>query len=79
MKAAEARKLKVGDYVEASFAGYRKNAEILAIVWPRFTLKAKDYKGRDLVRRRRYESIFRVTSRPTQRPASPDWLTWKGS
>ncbi len=74
MKAKEARKLIVGDWVFASFAGYRKAAQIVVIDWPHFTIKAKGSKG-ELIREARYTSLIEKLDTPSPR-TPPDWLQW---
>lgn len=80
MKAAEARALKVGDMVGATFGNYRhKDCEIIGIAWPVFTLRWKDSKGSWQTRTRRYPSMFPV--KPKQSPelgcaTLPAWLKY---
>lgn len=76
MKAADARKLKIGDFVRASFGCHAKNCEITAIDWPTFTLKTTDHRGDDMIRTRRYASLwFQVEPKPLS-TTSPSWLVW---
>lgn len=75
MKAADARKLEVGDYVMAGFGNVSKRCEIIGINWPKFGLKTTDYKGRPMYRDRNYRSLWASAEQPKARPA-PFWLTW---
>lgn len=81
MRAADARKLKIGDWVRAAFSGRGivKACEIIAIHWPRFVLRTKDHKGDPMTRERRYESLIDQVAAPdgSRRPVTPEWLTWK--
>jgi len=79
MYAKEARLLRVGDWVTATFGGrgVRKACEIIAIDWPRFTLRTTDYNGEEMIRFRNYGSLRGRCS--PQRPSvvtSPSWLIW---
>lgn len=60
MTARDARRLNVGDFVQARFGGRGvvKKCEIIRIEWPRFTLRTKDYRGDEMIRTRRYESLI---------------------
>ena len=74
MKAAEARELKVGDYVMGCFGNVSKRCRIIGISWPNFSLEMKDYKGEPMFRERLYRSLWKATP-PKERPA-PRWLKW---
>jgi len=78
MKAADARELKVGDWVMASFGCYAKKAEIIAIDWPTFTLRATDHRGDEMIRTRRYVSLWPGKVSPARTPSTslPSWLWW---
>lgn len=78
MKAAEARALKVGDWVRACFGLHDKPCEIIAINWPTFTLKTKDYKGEEMIRTRRYQSLWGrcEPDGPPTTKGLPSWLEW---
>lgn len=80
MKAAEARKLKVGDWVQATFGTYAKRCEIVAIDWPRFTLKTFDHRAAEMVRTRNYRNIWGPCA-PNKPPSlgMPSWLSWPES
>lgn len=77
MKACDARKLKVGDWVRALFGGrgYAKACEIVAISWPTFTLRTKDYQGREMIRTRNYRRLC-FPCQPVAPPSitAPGWL-----
>lgn len=77
MKAADARELKVGEFVSAMFAGYVKTCEITAIDWPTFHLLTKDCRGDEMRRTRRYQSLIGrcAANRPTSR-GHASWLKW---
>jgi hypothetical protein len=59
MTAAHARRLKVGDWVIATFGGrgVRKKCEIIAIAWPTFTLRTKDYRGDEMITGRNIDCL----------------------
>jgi hypothetical protein len=77
MIAAEAHKLKIGDWVLARFSGrgYLKKCEITSIDWPTFTLRTTECNGRELVRTRRYENLVSACQ-PAGPPTEslPAWL-----
>lgn len=81
MKASEARGLKVGDIVGATFGNYHhKDREDLAINWPEFTLRWKDSRGHLQVRTRRYRSICKVKKANTmRRDQLPSFLVYDKS
>jgi hypothetical protein len=83
MRAAEARKLKIGDFVRASFGGRGvvKKCEIIRIDWPVFTLRTKDYLGHEMIRTRRYASLINQceANGPRINAPSPVWLKWQNS
>ena len=84
MKAAEARQLQIGDWVRATFSGRGvvKSCEIIGIAWPKFTLKTCNYKGEEMIRTRRYESLGGRCDPETGQLATaqmPSWLTWPDS
>jgi hypothetical protein len=81
MKAVEARALKVGDFVGATFGNYhKKQCEILAINWPVFTLRWKDSRGEWQTRTRRYPSMYPFHPQNTvQRGNLPAWLKYEVS
>lgn len=77
MVAAEARKLRIGDWVKARFGGrgYVKTCQITAIKWPRFTLSMNDYRGNLMVRTRNYRSIISASDGPGLTGFTwPSWL-----
>lgn len=78
MKAADARQLTVGDWVTANFGCNTKKCEIIAIDWPTFRLRTKDYRGDEMIRTRRYTSLWSKTepAGPTSTRSAPSWLTW---
>jgi hypothetical protein len=79
MTAGEARQLKLGDWVTATFSGRGvcKRCEIIAVVWPTFTLRTKDSKGVEMIRTRRYTSLGkRCDPKGSQPVPCPPWLVW---
>ena len=78
MTAAEARKLRVGDWVTATFSGRGviKRCEITSIAWPTFTLRTKDSRGKEMIRTRRYESLGKPCDAVLQSVPCPSWLVW---
>ena len=79
MTAGEARKLNVGDWVEATFSGRGviKRCQIVSIAWPTFTLRTRDIKGKDMVRTRRYENLGkRCEADGIKLVQGPFWLVW---
>lgn len=77
MKAADARQLKVGDFIKGNFGNVSKSCEIIAIDWPCFTLRTKDHRGEEMIRKRNYQSIWgkHDPMRPTAR-GLPSWLKY---
>jgi hypothetical protein len=79
MTAGEARKLKPGDLVTATFSGrgYVKRCEIVCVAWPTFTLRTTDSNGEEMIRTRRYESLGRKCDPKGSEPVPcPSWLVW---
>lgn len=79
MRAAEARQLAIGDWVQATVNGYIKACEVIGISWPRFKLRTLDCHGQEMILSRRYPSIGPKIQ--PQRPSvltSPSWLIWPG-
>ncbi len=74
MKAKAARKLKVGDWVRASFGFWEKDAEIIAIAWPKFTIRTIDSRSREMIRTRRYDSLWYQIDPPNFR--AENWPAW---
>jgi hypothetical protein len=77
MTAGEARKLKPGDLVTATFSGrgYVKRCEIVCVAWPTFTLRTTDSNGEEMIRTRRYESLGRKCDPKGSEPVPcPSWL-----
>jgi hypothetical protein len=81
VKAASARKLRVGDWVTATFSGRGvvKACEIIEIRWPTFVLSTRTAKGSDIVRERLYRSLGQACDPPGtfREQMLPSWLSFK--